>query len=146
MELVGQASGVQEYSYDYDDESYEYSDYMDDDEDNTEEDEEYYNYIDEEENDYPEEDARDGKASAQHANIFSLPVQQPRSIFQLPRCHVHCILLSCFNVLYSGSPNPCPESLKYSPLPSSLQLQCCPDPRTSLGNFYVDMYIIIHNI
>ena len=87
MELVGQASGVQEYSYDYDDESYEYSDYMNDDEDNTEEDEEYYNYIDDEEDDYPGEDARDGKASAQHANIFSLPVQQPRSIFQLPRCH-----------------------------------------------------------
>ena len=131
MELVGQASGVQEYSYDYDDESYEYSDYMDDDEDNTEEDEEYYNYIDEEENDYPEEDARDGKASAQHANIFSLPVQQPRSIFQLPRCHIHCILLC--NVLISNVQDPptaaqSPPNICCSPPASSCSAAQTPKP------------------
>ena len=131
MELVGQASGVQEYSYDYDDESYEYSDYMDDDEDNTEEDEEYYNYIDDEEDDYPEEDARDGKASAQHANIFSLPVQQPRSIFQLPRCHIHCILL--FHVLMANiqdppTPAPSPSNIRRSPPASSCSAAQTPEP------------------
>ena len=131
MELVGQASGVQEYSYDYDDESYEYSDYMDDDEDNTEEDEEYYNYIDDDEDEYPEEDARDGKASAQHANIFSLPVQQPRSIFQLPRCHIHCILL-CYVLMSSIQDPPAraqsPSNIRRSPPASSCSAAQTPEP------------------